>query len=115
MNQSKLKPKSKPAPSSREKRSAQDVPVRPLNYPPRVGVNFTEAVGKTIAFINYVDDAPDWQGLEVRFTDGTLLSFDLMPCVRVRADYMECRNGDLEMIRDYGIVASEETEDDDRG
>ena len=86
-------------------------PVRPPNYPPRIGTNFTEAVGKVVAFINYVDEPQDNQALEIRFTDGTLLSFDLLPKVRLRVDYMELRNGDLEMIRDYGILPEGDTED----
>jgi hypothetical protein len=81
-----------------------NLPVRPPNYPPSIGTNFTEAVGKVVAFINYVDRPQDYHALEIRFTDGTLFSFDLLPKVRLRVDYMEVRNGDLEMIRDYGIL-----------
>ncbi len=83
-----------------------DTPVRPPNYPPEIGINFTEAVGKTVAYINYVDDAPEWQSLQVRFTDGTLLAFDLLPRMRVRlrVQYMESRGDELETIRNYGIV-----------
>lgn len=61
-----------------------------------------------VAFINYVNAPQDNQALEIRFTDGTLLSFDLLPTVRLRVDYMELRNGDLEMIRDYGILPEDE-------
>ena len=68
-------------------------------------------MGKTVAFITYFDDAPDWQSLEVRFTDGTLFSFGLSPQVSVRVDYMESRRGDLEVIREYGIVEEKDVGD----
>jgi hypothetical protein len=105
--------KAKPQPESRidPKFSKPNLPVRPPNYPPRSGTNFTEAVGKVVAFINYVDEPRDNQALEIRFTDGTLLSFDLLPKVRLRVDYMELLNGDLEMIRDYGILPEGDDED----
>ncbi len=83
-----------------------DMSVWPAHYLPCPGIlNFTEAVGKTVAFINihYVK-APEWQELEVRFTDGTLFLFDLIPRVHVRVDYGELRRGDLETIREYGII-----------
>ncbi len=77
-------------------------------------INFTEAMGKTVAYI-YIDyiDAPDWQELEVRFTDGTLFSFRLMPRVHVHASYDESRHGDLETIRDYGIIECNPPENGD--
>ncbi len=81
-----------------------DVPVRPAYYLPSSSVNFTEAIGKTVALIYYLNDAPDWHSLEVCFTDGTYFSFDLRPRVDVRANYSELRHGDVEPIRDYGIV-----------
>jgi hypothetical protein len=52
--------------------------VRPPNHPPRVGVNFTEAVGEKVAFINYIDDMPEWLGLGV-------LSFAKIPSAAVSA------------------------------
>jgi len=106
---SKAKPQ--PKPRIEPKFLEPNRPVRPPNYPPRIGTNFTEAAGKVVAFINYVDEPQDNQALEIRFTDGTLLSFDLLPKVRLRVDYMELRNGDLEMIRDYGILPEGDAED----
>ena len=32
---------------------------RAKNTPPKVGVNFTEAVGKVVAFVNVISDSPD--------------------------------------------------------
>jgi hypothetical protein len=106
------KPKSKVKPNlSRSKKrtpSEPDVPVRPRL--PEPGFHFTEAVGKTIASLTYIDDAPEWQSLEVRFTDGTQFGFDLTPRVQVSAEYLEIRHGDLEIIRRYGVVEDTDPE-----
>ncbi|KAA6457546.1 hypothetical protein DYQ86_22210 [Acidobacteria bacterium AB60] len=99
MIKSRLKPK-----LNRARSQKNPAPEPNPNSPPKAGIHFTEAVGKTVAFITYFDDAPDWQSLEVRFTDGTLFSFGLSPQVSVRVDYMESRRGDLEILREYGIV-----------
>lgn len=75
------------------------------NSPPKIGVNFTEAVGKTVAFVNVVNDAPEWQAFEIRFTDGTLLHFEFTTThTDIKPKYMEARRGDLELIRDYGVL-----------
>jgi hypothetical protein len=50
---------------------------RANNAPPKLGLNFTEAAGKTVAFVNVINDPPNWQALEIRFTEGTLLCFEL--------------------------------------
>ncbi len=94
-----------------------DVPIRPALYPPRPRpgiINFTEAAGKTVAYI-YIDyiDAPDWQSLEVYFTDGTSFLFRLMPRVHVRVDYEESRRDDLETIRKYGVIECNPPENGD--
>jgi hypothetical protein len=33
-------------------------------------------VGKVVALVNVINNPPDWQALEIRFTDGTLLHFE---------------------------------------
>jgi hypothetical protein len=81
---------------------------RARNSPPKIGVNLTEVVGKIVAFVNVVNDPPEWQALEVRFTDGTLLHFEFMTThTEIKPKYMEARRGDLELIRDYGILPVE--------
>ena len=78
---------------------------RSKNEPPKIGLNFTEAVGKTVAFVNVVNDPPDWQALEIRFTDGTLLHLEFLTTeTRIKPKYMEARHGDLELIRNYGTL-----------
>ncbi|MEG9437412.1 hypothetical protein JAO29_14745 [Edaphobacter sp. HDX4] len=97
---------------------------RPRNELPTLGVNFTEAVGKIIAFVNVVNDPPNWQALEIRFTDGTLLHFEFLTTeTRIKPRYMEARHGDLELIRSYGTLLTDDertarqraTEGDDDG
>jgi hypothetical protein len=81
---------------------------RSKNEPPKIGLNFTEAVGKTVAFVNVVNDPPDWQALEIRFTDGTLLHFEFLTTeTRIKPKYMEARRGDLELIRNYGTLLND--------
>jgi len=81
---------------------------RSRNRPPTLGLNFTEAVGKVIAFVNVINDPPNWQALEIRFTDGTLLHFEFMTTeVRIKPQYMEARRGDLELIRNYGVLLTD--------
>src|SRR6266704_2770332 len=73
------------------------------NRLPTLGLNFTEAAGKVVAFVNVINDPPNWQALEVRFTDGTLLHFEFLTTeTRIKPRYMEARHGDLELIRSYG-------------
>jgi hypothetical protein len=81
---------------------------RARNTPPKLGVNFTEVVGKIVAFVNVVNDPPEWQALEIRFTDGTLLHFELTAThTEIKPKYMEARRGDLELVRDYGSLPVE--------
>ena len=68
------------------------------------GILFTEAAGKTVASIRY-DENPDWQALEVLFTDSTFFSFELHARIIVDANYLEQRRGDSEIIRKYGRVS----------
>jgi hypothetical protein len=82
---------------------------RSKNEPPKIGLNFTEAVGKTVAFVNVVNDPPNWQALEIRFTDGTLLHFEFLTTeTRIKPQYMEVRRGDLELIRNYGALLTDD-------
>jgi hypothetical protein len=81
---------------------------RSRNQPPKLGLNLTEAVGKVVAFLNIINDPPEWQGLEIRFTDGTLLHFEFQTApLEIAADYMEARHGDLHSIRAYGLIPTE--------
>ena len=72
---------------------------------PRRGTVFTEATGKTVESIKY-EENPDWQAVEVAFSDGTVFSSEFSARVAVQANYLEARRGDLEMIRNYGQVSN---------
>jgi hypothetical protein len=81
---------------------------RSKNRMPTLGLNFTEAAGKVVAFVNVINDPPNWQALEVRFTDGTLLHFEVLTTrVQIKTKYMEARRGDLKLIRNYGVLLTE--------
>jgi hypothetical protein len=42
-----------------------------------------------------INDPPNWQALEVRFTDGTLLHFEFLTTqIQIKTKYMEARRGD---------------------
>ena len=65
---------------------------------------FTEVVGKTVDSIKY-EENPDYQVLELAFSDGTLLTFELSSRVEVQASYLKARKGNLKLIRNYGRVS----------
>jgi hypothetical protein len=93
-------------PEDENERECQETHSR--NRPPTLGLNFTEAVGKVVAFVNVINDPPNWQALEIRFTDGTLLHFEFLTTeVRIKPQYMEARRGDLELIRNYGVLLTD--------
>lgn len=69
---------------------------------------FTEIAGKTVESIKYEENA-DWQALELAFSDGTLLSFELSSRVEVQASYLKARKGNLKLIRNYGRVSGAPT------
>lgn len=72
---------------------------------PRPDAVFTEVVGKTVDLIKY-EENPDYQVLELAFSDGTLLTFELSSRVEVQASYLKAQKGDLKLIRNYGWVSS---------
>jgi hypothetical protein len=81
---------------------------RSRNRLPTLGLNFTEAAGKVVAFVNVINDPPNWQALQVRFTDGTLLHFEFLTTqIQIKTKYMEARREDLELIRNYGVLLTE--------
>ena len=45
---------------------------------------FSEVKSKTVEFIRYEENS-DWQALELAFSDGTLLTFELSSRVEVQA------------------------------
>jgi len=72
---------------------------------PKRDTVFTEIVGKTVESIKY-EENPDWQALELAFSDGTLLTFELSFRVEIQASYLKARKGNLKLIRNYGRVSA---------
>ena len=71
---------------------------------PKRDTVFTEIAGKTVDSIKY-EENPDYQVLELAFSDGTLLTFELSCWVEVQASYLKARKGNLKLIRSYGRVS----------
>ena len=71
---------------------------------PNRGAVFADVTGKTVESIKYEENS-DWQALEVAFSDGTLFSIEFSARVTVQASYLKVRQGDLDMIRNYGRVS----------
>lgn len=94
-------------PQSVTANAGPDSPKLPITYPPRIGTNLTEAVGKVVAYINFYNQPHDYQALEVCFTDGTFYCLNLSSEVQLIARYQESRGGDIETIRDYGVLPRE--------
>jgi hypothetical protein len=69
---------------------------------------FNEAAGKIIDSMHYTCDPPDWQALEIRFTDGTVFSFELLPRVDLRCQDLKTQGSDLQIIRSYDIPTDDE-------
>lgn len=72
---------------------------------PKRDTVFTEIAGKTVESIKY-EENPDWQALELAFSDGTLLTFELNSRVEIQASYLKARKGNLKLIRNYGRVSA---------
>jgi len=71
---------------------------------PKCDAGFTGIAGKTVDSIKY-DENPDYQVLELAFSDGTLLTFELSSRVEVKASYLKAQNGNLKPIRNFGRVS----------
>jgi hypothetical protein len=78
---------------------------------PTLGLKFTEATGKLVAFVNIINDPPKRQALEIRFTDGTLLHFEFLSTeVQIKSKYTEAtRRGPAtkQLIRNLGAQLTE--------
>jgi hypothetical protein len=73
---------------------------------PKTGIEFKEAKGKVVASLRY-EENPDWQALELAFSDGTLFSIEFSSRVSVQARYFKARQGNLKLIRSYGRVSGD--------
>jgi uncharacterized protein YxjI len=64
-----------------------------------------DSAGKTVASIRYAENA-DSQALEIAFSNGTIFSFDFNATVSMRAQSLISRDGNLELVHNYGRVSN---------
>jgi hypothetical protein len=64
---------------------------------------FREAIGKTIASFEQIimNEEGGWN-LEIYFTDGTVMLFDMSARLEVRTQILKQKDGGLEPVRTYG-------------
>ena len=76
------------------------VRTRRKNY---TSILFKEAVGKTIASFEQIvmNEEGGWN-LEIYFTDGTVMVFDMSARLEVRTQVLKQKDGGLEPVRTYG-------------
>ncbi len=68
----------------------------------RAPVQFKEAVGKTVAFIEQVviEEDGGWC-VEIHFTDRSVLVFNMRAALEIDAQYMKSVKGELKITRQY--------------
>lgn len=67
-------------------------------------IEVSEPVGKTVARIRYIDQT-EYQAVEIDFTDGSV--FFLEPRVRIRARILDKSTGDVELLKEYGVLGKD--------
>jgi hypothetical protein len=63
-------------------------------------VTLKEAAGKTVKHMTVTFD-PDYNAVEVGFTDGTVMAVDMIPAVKIRPQYQNVKTGDTKIVRTY--------------
>ena len=63
-------------------------------------ITLTEARGKTVKNMSVAFD-PDYNCVEIEFTDGTCSAGDVVPAVKVRAQYQNVGTGNTKIIKTY--------------
>jgi len=61
-------------------------------------VTLKEAAAKTVKRMTVTFD-PDYNAVEVEFTDGTVMAVDMIPAVKIRPQYQNVKTGDTKIIR----------------
>ena len=67
---------------------------------PKPWTELKEARGKTVKRMTVCHD-PEYNTIEVEFTDGTAMAVDVDPAVRMRAQYQHVKTGDTKILRNY--------------
>ena len=61
-----------------------------------------------VAFVNVINDPPNWRELEIRFTDGAFLYLESLTIqIKIKSKYMEARWDNLEFTRNYDTLPAE--------
>jgi hypothetical protein len=66
----------------------------------RPWIELKEARGKKVRRMTVAFD-PDYNAVEVEFTDGTCISVDIIPAVRIRPQFQNIKSGDTKILRTY--------------
>jgi hypothetical protein len=59
-----------------------------------------EARGKKVKKMTIAFD-PDYNSVEVEFTDGTCMAVDVVPAVKLRPQFQDIKTGDTKILRSY--------------
>lgn len=68
-------------------------------------IELKEARGKTVKRMTVAFD-PDYNAVEVEFTDGTNMAVDVVPAVRIRPQFQNVKTGDTKILRTYRAKVS---------
>jgi hypothetical protein len=68
-------------------------------------ITLREAHGKTVKSMSVCFD-PDYNAVEVEFTDGTWMAVDVVPAVRMRAQYQRLGSEKNRVVRTYSARTS---------
>ncbi|HWR15192.1 MAG TPA: hypothetical protein VN577_10205 [Terriglobales bacterium] len=63
-------------------------------------IELKEARGKTVKKMTVAFD-PDYNCIEVEFTDGTCMAVDVVSAVRLRPQFQNIKTGDTKILRTY--------------
>ncbi len=63
-------------------------------------IKLREATGKTVKSMSVSFD-PDYNCVEVEFTDGTCMAVDVVPAVKIRAQYQHVGSGNTKIVKTY--------------
>lgn len=63
-------------------------------------IELKEARGKTVKKMTVAFD-PDYNAVEVEFTDGMCMAVDVVPAVKIRPQFQNIKTGDTKILKTY--------------
>jgi len=66
----------------------------------KLWIELKEARGKTVKKMTVAFD-PDYNAVEVEFTDGTCMAVDVVPAVKIRPQFQNLKTGDTKILKTY--------------